>query len=76
MTEPDHLYFERRSIEEREAAERATHPTARESHLQLARRYEAAAAATGESLRRRAASASSQMHLEAGEDLASNAAAP
>jgi hypothetical protein len=44
--ECNHNYFLRRAAEEREAAERAAHPIARQSHLELAARYDIAAAAT------------------------------
>jgi hypothetical protein len=46
MMECDYDYFLRRAAEEREAAQRAAHPTARQSHLELAARYEDVAAAT------------------------------
>jgi hypothetical protein len=46
MTESDHGYFNRRAAEERAAAEQAEHPVAKRSHLELAHRYEAAAAAS------------------------------
>lgn len=36
----DKAYFENRASEERVAASRATHPRARQSHLELAARYE------------------------------------
>ena len=39
MREPDHIYFARRALEERHAAERASSEPARRSHLQLAERY-------------------------------------
>ena len=39
MREPDHVYFARRALEERHAAERASSEPARRSHLQLAERY-------------------------------------
>jgi hypothetical protein len=42
----DSDYFHRRADEERTAAERATSDLAREVHLELAVRYERAAAAT------------------------------
>lgn len=45
MRQSDHDYFKRRALEERTAAERAEAPEARRSHLELAHRYEAAAAA-------------------------------
>jgi hypothetical protein len=38
--EGDAIYFSRRADEERSAAMKAPHPTARESHLELAARYE------------------------------------
>jgi hypothetical protein len=44
--ECDHDYFLRRASEEREAAERAAHPIARQSHLELADRYNEIAEAT------------------------------
>jgi len=43
----DSEYFHRRAKEERAAAEQAANPLAREVHLELAMRYERAAAATG-----------------------------
>lgn len=46
MRESDTDYFLRRAGEEREAAERAADDYARKSHLELAQRYEVAAAAT------------------------------
>ena len=46
MSESDREFFMRRSAEERSAAERAAHPTAKRTHLDLAERYAAAAAAT------------------------------
>ena len=46
MTESDCQYFTRRAAEERAAAEQATHPVARESHLELAERYADMAIAT------------------------------
>jgi hypothetical protein len=46
VVECEHDYFRRRAAEEREAAERAAHPIARQSHLELAGRYEDVAAAT------------------------------
>src|SRR4051794_35426537 len=46
VMESDHDYFLRRAAEEREAAERTAHPVARQSHLDLADRYEDVAAAT------------------------------
>jgi hypothetical protein len=46
MAESDHDYFKRRAGEERAAAERTDQADARESHLELANRYEAAAAAS------------------------------
>jgi hypothetical protein len=42
----DSDYFARRAAEERLAAERAINPSAREAHLELAARYEQAAATT------------------------------
>lgn len=41
------LYFEQRALQERSAAESASHPAAREAHLDLARRYDEAAQAAG-----------------------------
>ena len=35
----DAIYFERRSREEREAAMKASHPDARQAHLDMADRY-------------------------------------
>lgn len=46
MMECDHDYFLRRAAEERQAAERADHPAARQSHLELALRYDEVAVAT------------------------------
>lgn len=46
MSESEHDYFTRRAVEERAAAESAEHPEAERSHLELAHRYEAAAAAS------------------------------
>jgi hypothetical protein len=43
MREPDETYFERRAVEERLAAERATHPSAERAHLGLSGLYEDAA---------------------------------
>jgi len=43
--ESDAAYFKRRALEERAAAARAVHPSARESHLGLAGRYEELAGA-------------------------------
>jgi hypothetical protein len=37
--EGDQEYFSRRAQEEREAAMKASHPVARQSHLELAERY-------------------------------------
>ena len=45
VTESDHDYFVRRAAEERAAAEHTQHPDVQRSHLELAHRYEAAAAA-------------------------------
>ncbi len=45
MTESDHDYFVRRAAEEHAAAKRAQNANAERSHLELAHRYEAAAAA-------------------------------
>jgi hypothetical protein len=41
----DAIYFVRRAKEERVAALRSTHPAARQSHLELANRYEELAGA-------------------------------
>jgi hypothetical protein len=38
--EGDAAYFARRALQEREAALKAAHPTARQAHLQLAARYD------------------------------------
>lgn len=38
--EADFEYFSRRAHEEREAAMRAAHPSAREAHLEMAARYD------------------------------------
>jgi hypothetical protein len=38
--ESDAIYFGRRATEEREAAMRAPHPTARQVHLDMADRYD------------------------------------
>ena len=43
MTGQDSSYYNRRAGEERDAAQRATDPRARQSHLEMALRYEAAA---------------------------------
>ena len=43
--EGDQLYFCRRAQEEREAAMKAAHPTARLAHIDLAERYEELATA-------------------------------
>lgn len=45
MRESDRIYFARRAREERDAAERAASPEARESHARLAERYADVAAA-------------------------------
>ena len=45
MTQNDHDYYTRRAAEERSAAERAENKHARQSHLQLAQRYDVLAAA-------------------------------
>ncbi len=45
MTETNYRYFERRAAEERNAAALATHPLVRRRHLELAERYDEAAAA-------------------------------
>ena len=45
MTDSDHDYFMRRAAEEHAAAKCADDPNAERSHLELAHRYEAAAAA-------------------------------
>ena len=44
MTISDYDYFMRRAAEERAAGDRAEHPEAQRSHLELAQRYESAAA--------------------------------
>ena len=46
MPESDHDYFTRRAAEERAAAKTAGHPEAERSHLELAHRYDVAAAAS------------------------------
>lgn len=46
MTGSDQSYFARRAAEERAAAERSNCPDAQRSHLELAHRYEVAAAAS------------------------------
>lgn len=38
--EGDAFYFARRASQEREAAMKAAHPTARQAHLELAAQYE------------------------------------
>ena len=38
--EGDYIYFSRRAQEERRAAMKAPHPTARQAHLELADRYD------------------------------------
>jgi hypothetical protein len=43
MREPDETYFKLRAVEERLAAERATHPSAERAHLGLSDLYEDAA---------------------------------
>jgi hypothetical protein len=49
VKESDQTYFKRRAAEERAAASRAEHPRAQQSHLELAFRFQvAAAAASGE----------------------------
>ena len=45
--ETDVAYFSRRASEEREAANQAAHPTARQAHLELAKRYKEMASAIG-----------------------------
>jgi hypothetical protein len=50
MIESDSEYFRRRAGEERLAATRATHPSARQAHLDLADRYAEAAAAIADSV--------------------------
>ena len=45
VKESDDIYFRRRAAEERAAASRAEHPRAQQSHLELACRFEVAAAA-------------------------------
>jgi hypothetical protein len=47
MSLSDSEYFQRRAGEERLAAERTSNGSAREAHLELAKRYEIAAAANG-----------------------------
>jgi hypothetical protein len=44
MRESDQHYFTRRAAEERAAAERADSPEAERTHLELAQRYDVAAA--------------------------------
>jgi hypothetical protein len=44
--ESDKSYFARRAAEERAAAERAPHPGAKHSHMEMALRYDDMAAAT------------------------------
>jgi hypothetical protein len=46
MSESDFEYFERRASEERAAADRAAHWSARQSHLELALRYDEMVKAT------------------------------
>ena len=46
MSESDFQYFERRATEEKAAADRAVHSSARESHLEMASRYNEMAKAT------------------------------
>ena len=46
MRQSDYEYFTRRAAEERAAADQAACPRSRRSHLELAHRYEAAAAAS------------------------------
>jgi hypothetical protein len=46
MSESDFEYFERRAMEERAAADRAAHSSARQSHLELALRYDEMVKAT------------------------------
>ena len=41
----DSDYFSRRAAEEREAAMKAPHPTARQAHVELAQRYDELATA-------------------------------
>jgi len=43
--EGDFIYFNRRAQEERKAAMRAAHPTAREAHVAMAERYDELATA-------------------------------
>ena len=43
MREADETYFKQRAVEERLAAERATHPSAQRAHLGLSNIYEDAA---------------------------------
>ena len=47
MSLSDSEYFQRRADEERIAAERTSNASAREAHLELAKRYELAASANG-----------------------------
>ena len=46
--EADFAYFSRRAREERVAAMKAPHPTARQAHIELAERYDELAAAIAE----------------------------
>ena len=46
MSESDFEYFQRRASEERAAADLAIHSSARQSHLELANRYDEMAKAT------------------------------
>ena len=50
MSESDHEYFPRRAVEERDAAGRADLPVARQTHLELAARYDEVAAACSSSI--------------------------
>ena len=45
--EGDSVYFSRRANEERIAAMKASHPAARQAHLDLANRYDELSAAIG-----------------------------
>ena len=45
--EADYLYFSRRAREEREAAMKSPHPTARQAHIEMADRYDDLATAIG-----------------------------
>jgi hypothetical protein len=65
MSQTDHDYFMRRAAEERALAERTSHPEAQRSHLELAHRYEAvAAAALGDRVVQLRARATDGSHLD------------